>query len=66
MSSRSFVAEECWLQKYMGEVELVGELVEFMGYCCARKGKKESTILGKLVAINFYQEEFVGLSVPMG
>ena len=48
------------------EMELVGEWVEFMGYSCAEKGNKESSIVGKLVVINFYHEQFVGLSVPMG
>ena len=36
-----------------GGVELVAELAEFMGYCCAEKRNKETTIAGKLVAINF-------------
>ena len=36
-----------------------------MGYCCAGKGNKESTIVGKLVAINFYHEQLLGLSVHM-
>ena len=44
---------------------LVGELVEFMGYCCAGKESKESTIVGKLVAMNFYHGQFLGLPVPM-
>jgi len=56
VSWRSLVGKGCWLQKDMGEMELVGELVEFMGYCCAEKGNKESTVVGKLVAINFYHE----------
>ena len=49
----------------MGEMDLVGELVEFIGYCCAGKENKELTIVGKLVVINFYLEQFLGLSVPM-
>ena len=53
----------CWLQKGMGEAELAAE---FMGYCCARKWNKESTIAGKLVAVQFYHERFVGLSLPLG
>ena len=62
---RSFIGKGCWLRKDMGEMELVGELVEFMGYCCTGKTNEESTIVGKLVVINFYHEEFLGLSVPM-
>ena len=66
MSWRSWVGKECWLQKYTGEMELVEALAEFMGCCCAEKGNKESTGVGKLVAINFYHEQFVGLSMPLG
>ena len=67
VSWRSFIRKKCWLRKYKMEMELARELVEFMGYCfaCAGKGNKESTIVGKLVAINFYHEQFLGLSVPM-
>ena len=50
----------------MGEMELVEELVEFMGDCCAGKGDKESTIVRKLVPINFYHDEqLLGPSVPL-
>ena len=49
----------------MGEMELVWEWVEFMGYCCAGKGNKESTIVGKLLAINLYHEQSLRLPVPM-
>lgn len=66
VSWRSFVGKGSWLQKELGEMELVAELTEFMGYCCAEKGNKETTIAGKLVAINFYHEQFVGLSLPLG
>ena len=65
VSWRSFIGKECWLRKDMRAMELVKELVEFMAYCCAGKGSKESTTVGKLVAINFYHEQFLGLSVPM-
>ena len=54
------------MQKGMGEIELAVELAEFMGYCWADKGNKETTISGKLVAINLYHEQFVGLSMPLG
>ena len=65
MRWRSFIGKGCSLRKDMGEMELVGELVEFTGYCCAGKENKESSIVGKLVAINFYHEQFLGLPVPM-
>ena len=43
----------------MGEMELVEELVEFMGYCCGGKWNQE------LITIKFYHEQFLGLSLPM-
>ena len=46
-------------------MELVGKLVEFMGYCCAGKGNKESSIVGKLVAISVYHKQLLGPSVSM-
>ena len=55
----------CWRRKDIGEMELVGKSVDFMGYCCVGKGNEVSTIGGKLVAVNFYHEQFLGLSVPM-
>ena len=65
MSWRSFAGNGCRLRKDMGEMELVGELVEIMRYRGAGKGIKESTIVGKLVAINIYHGRFLELSVPM-
>ena len=53
VNRRSFVGKGCWLHKGMGEMELVAELAVFMGYCCAEKGNKETTIAGKLVVVNF-------------
>ena len=41
------------------------ELCRFVGKCCAKKGNKEE-IAGKLVVIKFYNEQFVGLSMPLG
>ena len=50
----------------MGEMELVGGLVEIMGCCCGGKiNKGSTTTVRKVVAINFYHEQFVGLPVPM-
>lgn len=37
-----------------------------MGYCCAGKYNKKSTIVGKSVAINCYHQQFLGLPVPLG
>ena len=54
------------MQNVMGKTKLVAGLVEFMGFCCSEKGNKETTIAGKLVAINFYHEQFVGLSMLLG
>ena len=55
-----------WLQKGMGEAQLAAELTECLGYCCARKGNKKSTIASKLVEAHLYHELFVGLYLPLG
>ena len=65
VSWRSFAGNGCRLWKDMGDMELVRELVEIARYCCAGKGIKESTIVSKLVVINFYHGQFLGLSVPL-
>ena len=47
----------------MSEGELVEKLAEFMAYCCAERKNKEATVAGKLVAANFYHEQWVGSSL---
>ena len=49
----------------MSEGELVEKLAEFMAYCCAERKNKEATVAGKLVAVSFYHEQWVGLSLPL-
>ena len=61
----SFVVKGCGVRKDMGGMELV-KMVKFMRYCCAMEGNNGiSTIVGKLVAISLYHEQFVVPSVPM-
>ena len=54
-----------WLEGEMNEWELVEELTEFMAYCCAERKNKESTVEGKLAAVNVYYKQVVGLSLPL-
>ena len=49
----------------MNEWELVEELAEFVAYCCAGRKKKEATVAGKRVAVILYNEQWVGLSLPL-
>ena len=42
-----------WLGGEMNERQVVEELTEFMAYCCAEWKNMESTVAGKLVAVNF-------------
>ena len=49
----------------MNEWELVEELTEFMAYCCAERKNEEATVAGKLITVNFYHEQWVGLSSPL-
>ena len=62
---REWRKKSCWLDARMSEAELVEELVEFMAYCCAVRGNKETTVAGKMVAVNFSHEQWVGLSLPL-
>lgn len=44
---------------------LVAELAECMVYSCTEKGNKKTTTAGKLVAINVFNGQFMGLSLPL-
>lgn len=61
-----FRRERDLLQGEMGEMELVAELAEFKGHCCAEKGNKQTTNPSRLGTIICYHEHFVGLSGPLG
>ena len=41
------------------------KLAEYMAYCCAVRGNRETTVAGKLVAVNFFHEQWVGRSLPL-
>ena len=41
------------------------EPAEHMAYCCAARGNRESTVAGKLVAVNFFHEQWMGKSLPL-
>ena len=47
-------------------MELAKECAEFIGYRCADKKNKKTTMAGKLMATNFYHEQLVRLSTPLG
>ena len=49
----------------MNEWELVDELMEFVGYCCMERKNKHVTVAAKLIAMIFYHELWVGLSLPL-
>ena len=42
------------------ELDVVDELAEYMAYCCAIRGNRETTVAGKLVTVNFFHEQWVG------
>ena len=41
------------------------ELAEYMAYCCAVRGNRESTVAGKLVEVNLFHEQWMGKSLPL-
>ena len=54
-----------WIAKGSEEGEIVEELAEYMAYCSAFLGNRDSTIMGKLVAVNFYHQQFQNMSLPL-
>ena len=49
-----------WLEATASEVEVVDELAEYMAYCGAARGTRETPIAGKLVAVNFSHKQWAG------
>ena len=49
----------------MGKAGMIEELVQYMAFCCALKRNIEATVAGKLVAVNFYHEQWAGLQLPI-
>ena len=47
------------------ELKVVDELAEYMTFCCAVRGNRESTVAGKLVAVKFFHEQWMGKSLPL-
>ena len=64
MKWRHLRGRSCWLEAPTSELEVVDELVEYMAYCCAVQRNRESTVAGKLVAVNFH-EQWMGKSLPL-
>ena len=54
-----------WLEATAPEPEVVDELAEYMAYCGAARGTRETPIAGKLVAVNFSHKQWVGRSLPL-
>lgn len=57
--------KRCLLEATSSEVDVVEELVEYMAYCCATRGKREMTVIGNLVAVNFLHEQWVERPPPL-
>ena len=54
---RERVHKSPWIAKGSEEGEIVEELAEYMAYCSANLGNMDSTIMGKLVAVNFDHQQ---------
>ena len=62
---REWKEKGCWLETTASKIEVVDELAEYMAYCCVARGNREKTRVGKLVAVNFFHEQWVGRSLPL-
>ena len=65
VSCRKYAGKGIWLEEEMGKAGMATEQVQHMAFCCAVKKNKEATVAGKLVAVNFYHEQWVGLPLPI-
>ena len=57
--------KEYLLEVTAPELEFVGKLVEYMVYCCAARMNRETTMEGKMIAVNFLHEQWVGRWRPL-
>ena len=64
MSCRVTREKRIWSRGEMNEWGLV-DLAELMTYYCAERKNKEVPVAGKLVAVNVYHEQWVGLPLPL-
>ena len=62
---REWRGRSCWLETTASELEVVDELAEYMAYCCAVRENRESPVAGKLVAINFFHEQWMEKTLPL-
>ena len=65
MKWREWGGKRCWLAATASELEVVDDLVKYVAYCCAVRGNRESTVAGKLVAVNFFHQQWMGRSLPL-
>ena len=63
---RNKIGKGCRLKEGVLERELVDELTAFMTYGCAVRGNKKGTTMGEVQAVNFYHEQWMGLSLILG
>ena len=54
------VEKEYWLEVTPPELEVVGKLAEYMVYYCTARMNRETTIEGKMIAVNFLHKQLVG------
>lgn len=45
--------------------EMMEEIALFRGYCCKVQNNREAMIMRKLVAVNYYYDQWMGLSLPL-
>ena len=62
---REWRGRSCWLEATASELEVVDELAEYMAYYCAVRGDRESTVAGKLMAVNFFHEQWMGKTLTL-
>ena len=60
-----YAGKGIWVEEVTGKARMGEELVQYMAFCCAVKTNIKTTVAGELEAVNFYHEQWVGLSLPI-
>lgn len=63
---RARMGREQFIDKGLEEAQVAEELAEFMAHCTHDLGNKEATIGGKLAAISFFHQQYMGVKLPLG
>lgn len=57
--------KDYWIEMTASGTEVVEELKKYRAYCCTVRGRRETPVSGKLVAVNVFHERRIAKSLPL-